>query len=72
MQPGSQDFPWPFNHFFILKIGANAADVEVTEDITADTTWATDNTYILRKPIFVTNGAVLTIEAGTLSSAEPF
>ena len=46
-------------------VGANAADVPVTENITADTTWTTDNDYILRKPIFVTNSATLTIEPGT-------
>ena len=43
-----------------------AADVEVTADITADTTWTADTTYILRKTIFVKNGATLTIEPGTL------
>jgi hypothetical protein len=43
-----------------------AADVTVTGDITANTTWTADNTYIMDKPIFVTNGAVLTIEPGTL------
>ena len=45
--------------------GANAADVEVTENITSDITWTAENAYILRQPIFVTNGAVLTIEPGT-------
>ena len=42
-----------------------AADVMVTDDITADTTWTADNEYIFDKPIFVKNGAVLTIEPGT-------
>ncbi len=46
-------------------VGANAADAPVTENITTDTTWTADNAYILKKPIFVTNGAVLTIEPGT-------
>ena len=45
--------------------GANAADIEVTADITSNTTWTADNAYILKKPIFVTNGAELTIEPGT-------
>jgi hypothetical protein len=44
---------------------ASAADVAVTANITADTTWTKGNDYILDKPIFVTNGATLTIEAGT-------
>ena len=54
----------PFALAFAL-VGANAADVPVTENITSDTTWIADNDYILRKPIFVTNDATLTIEPGT-------
>ena len=41
-----------------------AADVNVTANITANTTWSAANTYIMEKPIFVTNGATLTIEPG--------
>ena len=43
-----------------------AADIDVTADITANTTWTADNTYIISKSIFVKNGATLTIEPGTL------
>ncbi|MDP4997145.1 MAG: hypothetical protein NWQ16_13070 [Akkermansiaceae bacterium] len=43
-----------------------AADVTVTGDITSNTTWTADNTYIIEKPIFITGGATLTIEPGTL------
>ncbi len=43
-----------------------AADVNVTNNITANTTWTADNTYLMDKPIFITNGATLTIEPGTL------
>ena len=42
-----------------------AADVAVTADITTNTTWTADTTYILDKSIFVKNGATLTIEPGT-------
>ena len=42
-----------------------AADVPVTANITADATWTADNTYLLDRPVFVTNGATLTIEPGT-------
>jgi trimeric autotransporter adhesin len=42
-----------------------AADVSVTDNITANTTWTADNTYIIDKPIFITSGATLTIEPGT-------
>nr|MBC7614102.1 hypothetical protein [Pseudopedobacter sp.] len=40
--------------------------VEVTADITANTTWSASKIYLLNKIIYVTNGATLTIEAGTL------
>lgn len=35
-------------------------------DISADTTWSADTTYILKGKVFVTGGATLTIEPGTL------
>ncbi|MDR9447407.1 MAG: hypothetical protein RI519_06740, partial [Balneolaceae bacterium] len=34
--------------------------------ITADTTWSADNKYILDGLVFVTGGATLTIEPGTM------
>jgi trimeric autotransporter adhesin len=51
-----------------LLIGVSSAfavDIPVTSDITTDTMWTADNAYILGKPIFVKNGATLTIEPGT-------
>jgi hypothetical protein len=39
--------------------------IEVTQDITANTTWTKNNTYLLKGFIHVLNGATLTIEAGT-------
>lgn len=44
---------------------ANKTDVNVTADITADTVWTNDNNYLLGGPIWVRDGATLTIEAGT-------
>lgn len=44
---------------------AFAAEITVSENITTDTTWSADNTYVLDGQIFVTEGAELTIEAGT-------
>jgi len=44
---------------------AAKTDVEVTADITTDTTWSNDNNYLLGGPIWVRDGASLTIEAGT-------
>lgn len=48
-----------------LPVSAMAADIEVTSDITASQKWTANNTYILRKSIFVKNSATLTIEPGT-------
>ncbi|MEX1114297.1 MAG: immunoglobulin domain-containing protein [Akkermansiaceae bacterium] len=48
-----------------LPASAFAADRAVTSDITSNTKWTANNTYILRKSIFVKNGATLTIEPGT-------
>jgi hypothetical protein len=46
-------------------LGNVVTDVNVTADITTNTTWTADNAYILDKSIFVKNGATLTIEPGT-------
>ena len=40
-------------------------NVDVTQDITASTTWTNDKTYTLKGFIHVTNGATLTIQEGT-------
>lgn len=39
---------------------------DVATDITANTTWHTDTTYVLKGFIHVANGATLTIEPGTI------
>lgn len=40
-------------------------NVDVTQDITANTTWTSDKTYTLKGFIHVANGATLTIQPGT-------
>ncbi|MXV53089.1 hypothetical protein GS399_19130 [Pedobacter sp. HMF7647] len=40
--------------------------VEVSGDIKANTTWTADKIYLLKGFVYVTDGATLTIEAGTL------
>lgn len=50
----------------LMSQGVFAADIPVDQDITQNTTWTADNTYIINKSIFVKNGAHLTIEPGTL------
>jgi hypothetical protein len=43
-----------------------ATNVNVTANITANTTWTAGNTYHLKAQIYVTNNAVLTIEPGVV------
>ena len=50
---------------------AGAANVAVTSDITADTTWTSGNVYILDRLICVANGATLTIQPGTVIRGLP-
>jgi len=44
---------------------ATGGVVNVSGDITTDTTWTADNTYLLQGAVFVRQGATLTIQAGT-------
>ena len=58
----------------VMGLGAGTtfgADVVISSNITSSTTWTFDNTYILDGVIFVTNGATLTIEAGTVIRGRP-
>jgi hypothetical protein len=43
-----------------------ATAINVTADITTNTTWTTGNTYYLKSQIYVTNNATLTIEPGVI------
>ncbi len=53
---------------FVLLISASlhAANINVTGDITVNTSWTNDNNYILFGDIIVKSGATLTIQEGTL------
>lgn len=53
-----------------MALPVNAAIVQVTADITTDTTWVASNEYVLTKVIYVNNGATLTIPAGTIIRGE--
>ena len=44
---------------------ADRATIQVTADITSNTTWTSDNIYQLTRVISVANGATLTIQPGT-------
>ena len=44
---------------------SNRATIQVTADITTNTTWTSDNIYQLTRVISVANGAILTIQPGT-------
>ena len=50
--------------------GGSGTTVNVSANITADTTWSASNTYVLKDYIFVEPGATLTIEAGTTIKAD--
>ncbi|MBK8845792.1 MAG: T9SS type A sorting domain-containing protein [Bacteroidetes bacterium] len=57
----------------ILLIMANwvhAALVGVSANITSNTTWTSNNTYLLQGKIFVKNNAILTIQPGTIIVGE--
>ncbi len=47
-----------------------AATVDVTGQITSNTTWTANNTYLLKGYVFVANNSTLTIEAGTVIKGE--
>ncbi len=51
---------------FVFAFSTANAQVNVTDDITANTTWTADNEYTLDGLIFVDAGATLTIEPGTV------
>lgn len=53
----------------MMSTAASAANVNVTAPITTNTTWTSDNTYILFGEITVKN-ATLTIEPGTVIKAD--
>ncbi|MDQ8054605.1 MAG: hypothetical protein REI78_16365 [Pedobacter sp.] len=44
----------------------DANTVEISGDVTANTTWSASKIYLLKGNIFVTNNATLTIEPGTI------
>ncbi|MBD1387749.1 hypothetical protein IDJ75_20875 [Mucilaginibacter rigui] len=44
----------------------NGTSVEITGDIATNTTWTADKIYTLKGFVYVTNGATLTIEPGTI------
>lgn len=45
--------------------------VSVTGAITSNTTWSNDNIYVLNQKVVVDNGAILTIEPGTIIKGTP-
>ena len=49
---------------------AHAAEVLVSSDITTSTTWTSNNVYNLQGARYVTNGATLTIQPGTIIASD--
>ncbi|MBL7827854.1 MAG: hypothetical protein JNJ57_14590, partial [Saprospiraceae bacterium] len=52
--------------FLLTILGSASAQVVVSGDISTNTTWTKNNTYLLSGFVYVTGGATLTIEAGTV------
>ncbi|MCW5907832.1 MAG: PKD domain-containing protein [Chitinophagales bacterium] len=52
--------------FTLFATISYAATINVTSDITTNTTWTNDNIYVLFGEILVKNNATLTIQAGTI------
>jgi len=50
---------------------ATAATVNISSNITTSQTWTKNNDYRLTQPVYVTGGATLTIQAGTVIRGEP-
>jgi hypothetical protein len=48
-----------------LPIAANAATVHVSGHISGNTTWTSDNTYVVDSDVTVDSGVTLTVQAGT-------
>ncbi|MCF7804709.1 MAG: T9SS type A sorting domain-containing protein [Candidatus Marinimicrobia bacterium] len=56
--------------FVLIFIASSVlAQVEVSSDITENTTWTADNDYLLTAQVFVKSGATLTVEPGTVIKA---
>jgi hypothetical protein len=55
----------------LIAASASAAVIEVTSDITTNTSWTSANQYVLTDIIYVKNGATLTIGPGTIIRGEP-
>ena len=49
----------------VAIIGSMSAQIVVSGDISTNTTWTKSNTYLLSGFVYVSDGATLTIEAGT-------
>ncbi|MEP2026928.1 MAG: hypothetical protein ABJI85_19825, partial [Reichenbachiella sp.] len=48
------------------RVGTIAEEIEVTANIEENTTWTSDNVYVLKTRVTVLDGFTLTIEAGTI------
>jgi hypothetical protein len=53
-----------------IVVPPTSNEVKVTGDISASTTWTSDKIYVLSGFVYVTNGATLTIQPGTIVKGE--
>ena len=54
----------------MIAQSAIAAEVLVSGNITTSTTWTSNNTYNLQGQVYVSPGATLTIQAGTVVASD--
>ncbi|MEM6641755.1 MAG: hypothetical protein AAF616_02145 [Bacteroidota bacterium] len=64
------DFAWTANLDGQSRTAPTEDTVMVSANITADATWTSDRVYQLTQRIIVTNGATLTIDAGTVIAGQ--
>ncbi|HLP49286.1 MAG TPA: PKD domain-containing protein [Chitinophagales bacterium] len=64
----SKNFLQKIGAFIAVLVGLNtyAANITVSSDITASTSWTNDNNYILYGDIIIKSGVTLTIQEGTI------
>ena len=55
----------------VINVGNAAAGIQAQDRISASVTWTSNNTYNLLDQIYVTDGATLTIQPGTVIASTP-
>lgn len=67
---GTEDWTKKWANFDCQNTAYPATNVNITGEITTDQNWTADKTYLLQGFVYVTSGATLTIDAGTVIRGE--